>query len=65
MQIIGSYARLAPIELKVSEEMRLRRLNRDALHKPEQQQIVVPLPRNSEPAQFLVDFLQQLLPSAS
>ena len=65
VQIIGSYARLAPIELKVSEEMRLRRLNRDALHKPEQQQIVVPLPRNSEPAQFLVDFLQQLLPSAS
>ena len=65
VQIIGSYARLAPIELKVSEEMRLRRLNRDALHKPEQQQIVVPLPRNTEPAQFLVDFLQQLLPSAS
>ncbi len=65
VQIIGSYARLAPLELKVSEEMRLRRLNRDALHKPEQQQIVVPLPRNTEPAQFLVDFLQQLLPPAS
>ncbi|MCE9622400.1 MAG: transcription-repair coupling factor [Actinomycetia bacterium] len=62
VQIIGTYARLGPLELKVSEEMRLRRLNRDALHKPEQQQIVVPLPRNTEPAQFLVDFLQQLLP---
>ncbi len=65
VQIIGSYARLAPLELKVSEELRLRRLNRDALHKPEQQQIVVPLPRNTEPAQFLVDFLQQLLPPTS
>jgi len=64
VQIIGTYARLAPLELKVSEEMRLRRLNRDALNKPEQQQIVVPLPRNTEPAQFLVDFLQQLLPPA-
>jgi len=64
VQIIGSYARLGPVDLKVSEEMRLRRLNRDALHKPDQQQIVVPLPRNTEPAQFLVDFLQQLLPPA-
>ncbi len=62
VQIIGSYARLAPLDLKVSEEMRLRRLSRDALHKPDQQQIVVPLPRKGEPAQFLVDFLQQLLP---
>ncbi|CAN5395044.1 transcription-repair coupling factor [soil metagenome] len=63
VQIIGSYARLAPLDLKVSEEMRLRRLSRDALHKPDQQQIVVPLPRKGEPAQFLVDFLQQLLPA--
>lgn len=65
VQIIGSYARLGPVELKVSEEMRLRRLNRNTLHKPEQQQIVVPLPRDTEPAQFLVDFLQQLMPPAS
>ena len=62
VQIIGSYARMGPVELKVSEEMRLRRLSRNALHKADQQQIVVPLPRSTEPAQFLVDFLQQLLP---
>ena len=62
VQIIGSYARMGPVELKVSEEMRLRRLSRHALHKPEQQQIVVPLPRDAEPARFLVDLLQELLP---
>ena len=45
--------------------MRLRRLSRDALHKEEQQQMVVPLPRNTEPAQFLVDFLQQLFAAAA
>ena len=62
VQIIGSYARMGPVELKVSEELRLRRISRNALHKQEQQQIVVPLPRNIEPAQFLVDFLQELRP---
>jgi len=65
VQIIGAYARLSPLNLKVSEEMRLRRLSRDALHKPEQQQIIVPLPRATEPARFLVDFLHELIPPSN
>lgn len=62
VQIVGNQARLGPIDLKFSEEMRLRRLSRDAIYKEEQQQVVVPLKRGSDPAVFLSAFLQQLVP---
>ncbi len=63
VQIVGNQARLGPIDLKTSEELRLRRLSRDALYKPDQQQLVVPLRRNVEPATFLVGFLRELVPA--
>ena len=62
VQITGNDARLGPIELKTSEELRLRRLSRSALHKAEQQQLVVPIPRGQQPATFLVGFLRELRP---
>jgi hypothetical protein len=46
----------------MSEELRLRRLSRDALLKAEQQQLVVPLRRGIPPAVFLVNFLRELVP---
>jgi len=64
VQIVGGSARLGPIELKTSEELRLRRLSRDALLKSEQQQLVVPLKRGTPPAVFLVNFLRELVPPA-
>jgi transcription-repair coupling factor (superfamily II helicase) len=64
VQIVGHQARLAPITLKVSEEMRLRRLARDAIYKEEQQQLVLALKRGADPALFLTGFLQQLVPPA-
>jgi len=63
VQIIGQQARLAPIDLKTSEELRLRRLAREALYKSEQQQLVVPMRRGTEAAAFLVNFLRELVPS--
>ena len=63
VQITGNQARLGPIELKTSEELRLRRLSRDAIYKSEQQQLVVPIRRGVEPATFLVGFLRELVPS--
>ena len=63
VQITGNQARLAPIDLKTSEELRLRRLSRDALYKTEQQQLVVPIRRGVEPATFLVGFLRELVPA--
>ncbi|HQZ35939.1 MAG TPA: helicase-related protein, partial [Ilumatobacteraceae bacterium] len=64
VQIVGQQARLGPLELKFSEEMRLRRLSRDSIYKEDQRQVVVPFRRGIEPAPFLVNFLQQLIPPA-
>ncbi|MFZ9630223.1 MAG: transcription-repair coupling factor, partial [Ilumatobacteraceae bacterium] len=62
VQIVGNQARLGPIELRVSAEIRLKRLSRDALYKTDQQQLVVPLRRDVEPAVFLSAFLHELVP---
>ena len=63
MQITTSQARLSPIELKLSESMRLKRLVRDAIVKEDQRQLVVPIPRTKDPATFLVTFLRELIPT--
>ncbi len=62
MQITDSRARLAPLDLKLSAATRLKRLSKGAIHKDELRQLVVPIPRSQDPATFLVEFLQQLLP---
>jgi len=64
VQIHAAEARLAPLELKLSETMRLRRLSRGAKYKEDLRQVVVPIPRPSEPSQFLVRFLRDLVPPA-
>ena len=60
VQVVGTSARLSPIDLLTSEEVRLQRLSRNSLHKPEQRQIVLPLPRDATPAKFLVELLREL-----
>jgi transcription-repair coupling factor (superfamily II helicase) len=67
MQITGSQreggqARMSPVDLKLSEATRLKRLSKGALHKEDQRQLVVPIPRGQDAAGFLVGFLQQLFP---
>jgi len=60
--IMSNQARLGPITLKTSEEMRLRRLARDSIYKDEIKQLVVPIKRGVDPATFLVGFLRELVP---
>ena len=60
LQITSSDARLSPVTLKLSEETRLKRLSRGAKHKEDARQLVVPLPRGRDAAEFLVTFLQDL-----
>ncbi|MEO7397388.1 MAG: hypothetical protein ABIW84_02385, partial [Ilumatobacteraceae bacterium] len=60
--ISSNQARLGPITLKTSEEMRLRRLARDAIVKDEMKQLVVPIKKGTDPAAFLVGFLRELIP---
>lgn len=62
LQITSSDARLAPLDLKLSASMRLKRLAKGAIHKEELRQLVVPIPRAADPAAFLVGFLQELFP---
>ena len=53
---------LAPRELQLSESIRLRRLSRGAKYKEDFAQLVLPLPRKTDPSQFLVQFLRDLIP---
>jgi transcription-repair coupling factor (superfamily II helicase) len=65
VSIVGSGARLAPLKLKVSESMRLKRLSRTAIYKEDAEQLVVPLGRGMQPAEFLVGFLRELVPETA
>jgi transcription-repair coupling factor (superfamily II helicase) len=58
----GFTARLAPLELKASQRVRLSRLVPKAVFKEEIGQLVLPLPRGSDPAEDLAALLTQLAP---
>ena len=62
VSISSNQARLGPISLKTSEELRLRRLAKGAIVKDEIKQVVVPIPSRQDPATFLVGFLRALVP---
>ena len=61
VSIASNQARLAPLELKVSEMMRLKRLARTAIYKEDLGQLVVPIPPRIDPSVFLVGLLRQLI----
>jgi transcription-repair coupling factor (superfamily II helicase) len=56
-------ARLSPVKLKVSEEVRLKRLAPKAVHKPDLSQVVVPVKGGRGVALELVDLLESLFPA--
>lgn len=58
----GDRETVQALTLKTSTEMRLQRLARDAIFKPDSQQLVVPIKRGAEPAEYLVAFLRELIP---
>jgi transcription-repair coupling factor (superfamily II helicase) len=62
VQLTSGQAKLSPVALKLSEAMRLKRLARDAVYKEELAHLVVPLPKRTEPATYLVNLLRQLVP---
>jgi transcription-repair coupling factor (superfamily II helicase) len=64
LQITTDQARLAPIELKLSAATRLKRLSKGAIYKEDLGQLVVPIPRGQDPAEYLVGFLRELIPDA-
>ncbi|HEX4866013.1 MAG TPA: transcription-repair coupling factor [Acidimicrobiales bacterium] len=58
-----STARLSPLELKTSQQIRLKRLHPSAVYKEGERLLVVKVPHNAAPADFLVDLLRDLLPA--
>jgi transcription-repair coupling factor (superfamily II helicase) len=56
-------ARLSPVKLKVSEEIRLKRLVPKAVYKPDLAQLVVPVKGGRGVALELVDLLESLFPA--
>ncbi|HEY4375926.1 MAG TPA: transcription-repair coupling factor, partial [Acidimicrobiales bacterium] len=55
-------ARLSPLPLKTSQEIRLQRLFKGAIHKPDQEQVILPIPKTPQLAGTLVDLLRKLIP---
>jgi hypothetical protein len=58
----GGTARLSPLSLKTSAKIRLQRRWPRAVFKEEIGQIVVPVPRGADPADFVIDILSSLVP---
>jgi transcription-repair coupling factor (superfamily II helicase) len=58
----GGTARIAPLALKTSQRIRLQRRWPRAIYKEDIGQIVVPVPRGGDPAQFVTELLLSLVP---
>jgi transcription-repair coupling factor (superfamily II helicase) len=59
----GWQARLAPIELRPSQAVRLRRLAKDSLYKEEIGQLVIPIRKGIDVAEALTVLLGELVPA--
>ena len=57
-------ARISPMELKASQQLRLQRLFKGAIYKEDQGLLVLPVPKTPDLAGTLVDLLRQLVPAA-
>ena len=55
-------ARVTPLELRASQQIRLQRVARDAVYKEELQQLVAPLGRGVDPVAAVVQLLRVLVP---
>ena len=59
----GGTARVSPLALKTSAGIRLRRRWPRAVYKEDIGQIVVPVPRGADPAEFVTELLAALVPA--
>jgi transcription-repair coupling factor (superfamily II helicase) len=55
-------ARLSPVTLKTSQQIRLKRLHPKAVYKEADQLLILPIPPKANPAELLVAQLAELLP---
>ncbi len=55
-------ARISPVTLKTSQELRLQRIVKAAIHKPAEHLIIIPMKPKTDVCEFLVTFLGELFP---
>ena len=58
----GMLARMVPIRLATSKQMRLERLYRGSIYKEPSGELQLPVPAGEDPAAFVVEALRQLVP---
>src|SRR3546814_20877849 len=58
-----STARIAPLPLKTSQQIRLKRLHPKAIFKEADQQLVLQIPPKAHPSEHLVQLLRDLIPA--
>jgi transcription-repair coupling factor (superfamily II helicase) len=59
----GSTARIAPVQLRTSATIRLKRLAPSAVYKDEVGQLIVPLAKGVDPAEALTTLIAELVPA--
>jgi hypothetical protein len=65
VSVARATARLSPLQLKVSESIRLKRLVRDSVYKEDAGQVIVPLKgKGVDVARGLVTLLRELIPTS-
>jgi transcription-repair coupling factor (superfamily II helicase) len=64
LTVARNVARISPIDLPASKQVRLQRLHPKAVHKPDVRQLVIPVPPKQDSAQFLLDLVEDLIPVA-
>ena len=60
MTVARNVIRMSPIELKLSAQIRLKRISRDAVFKEDLKQLVVPITRTAEPVTAALTLVDQL-----
>jgi transcription-repair coupling factor (superfamily II helicase) len=62
LTVARNVARISPIELPASKQVRLQRLHPKAVFKEDLRQLVVPVPPKEDSALFLIALLEDLIP---
>jgi len=61
--VARNVVRMAPVTLKTSAQIRLKRISRDGVYKEDLHQLVVPIMRNADPLTAAVTLIGELLPA--
>jgi transcription-repair coupling factor (superfamily II helicase) len=62
LTVARNVARISPLDLPASKQVRLQRLHPKAVHKADLHQLVIPVPPKQDSAQFLLELIEDLIP---